>query len=198
MIISDLGENLYRKQGVYRDSPYLFNGLENWNIGKDEIVERERWDIFLNNRKVENSIWGVRGTRQPHLIIEPNKEWLKSSLKIQRDNFWEDSAFNVYYFYTENSIDYRANELFYSVQCYKPDQYPKSNLFQVVPVFKNIEEHENFLKYLEENSLDFKADAEGQSVEEIFPTYAKNVSTIIVYKLCKTMTIWLERYRTIL
>lgn len=46
------------------DFPYLFTSTVKWNIGKEEIVRRAKWDIFLEGRKLDISIYGVQATKQ--------------------------------------------------------------------------------------------------------------------------------------
>ena len=42
---------------------------------------------------------------------------------------------------------------------------------------------------------DFKVAVEPQSVDKIFPDYAKTVDDVIIYKLGKTLVQWLEQWR---
>jgi len=59
------------------DFPYLFTNMFNWNIGEGETGRRAKWDIFLNGRKLEISLFGVQSTKQSYYHIEPNIYWDK-------------------------------------------------------------------------------------------------------------------------
>lgn len=60
------------------DFPYLFTSIVNWNIGKEEIIRRAKWDVFLEGRKLDISIYGVQATKQTYYHIEPNMSYIKS------------------------------------------------------------------------------------------------------------------------
>ncbi|EQM95678.1 hypothetical protein MBAG_03644, partial [Coprobacillus sp. D7] len=65
----------------------------------------------------------------------------------------------------------------------------------VIPVFKSKQEHVDFIGYTKTHINEFKEDVVNQNIDEMFPDYAKNVNTVIVYKLGKTMVQWLENWR---
>ena len=59
----------------------------NWNIGSNEIGQRRKWDIFLNGRQLEISLYGVRGTRQEYFHIEPDNYIFELAGKIWNFTF---------------------------------------------------------------------------------------------------------------
>jgi len=64
-----------------------------------------------------------------------------------------------------------------------------------IPVFRSEQEHVEFMSYIKTFINDFKENVEKQNISEIFPDYAQNVDTVIVYKLGKTLVEWLENWR---
>ena len=173
------------------DFPYLFTSVLNWNIGQHETGRRAKWDIILNDRKLEVSLYGVQGTRQDHYHIEPDMKF-DGELGIKYDEYNNSIQ---YYFYYENNINYLAYKLFFEKQCYHDDQKALNKAFTVIPIFENEKEHNEFLDYVKKHKEDFKNAVDTQDINEMFPLYAKNVKTVIVYKLGKTLVQWLEKWR---
>lgn len=173
------------------DFPYLFTSTVNWNIGQKEIGRRAKWDIFLDGRKLDISIYGVKATRQTYYHIEPKMSYLRK-LDISL-NEYSDSI--QYYYYLQDSVEYLAYKLFFAMQCYRDDQKYKNNAFSVIPVFENEQEHTEFIEYIKTYKDDFKKDVDAQSVEEMFPFYAQTVDTVNVYKLGKVLVQWVDKWR---
>lgn len=173
------------------DFPYLFTNIFNWNIGNEEIGRRAKWDIFLNGRKLNISIYGVQATRQTYYHIEPNTYW-NSELGIHLNTI---SNSIKYYAYIQNSIEFLAYNLFFTMQSYGEDQRVYNKAFTVIPIFESEQEHSEFMDYIKTHNYDFIAAVEGQSIDEMFPTYSKNVNTVIIYKLGKTLVQWLDQWR---
>lgn len=173
------------------DFPYLFASICNWNIGKKEIIRMAKWDIFLDNRKLDIELYGVQATRQTYYHIEPKRYW-SDELGICLDKTTNSIR---YYAYMRNSIEFLGYKLFFEMQCYKEEQKIYNKAFTVIPVFENEQEHDRFMDYVKTYKNEFKADVERQSIEEMFPFYAKTVDTVIVYKFGKTLVQWLEQWR---
>ena len=173
------------------DFPYLFTDMLNWDIGKEETGWRARWSIYLDTRKLDTSLYGVQATRQTYYHIEPNTYW-DSTLGIQLNKL-SDSI--KYYAYIRNSIQFLAYKLFFTKQCYNDAQIAFNRAFTVIPVFESEQEHNEFMDYTREHKEDFSFAVDTQCIDEVFPRYAKNVDTIIVYKLGKTLVQWLDRWR---
>lgn len=95
----------------------------------------------------------------------------------------------------QDSVEYLAYKLFFTMLCYRDDQKYKNNAFSVIPVFENEQEHTEFIEYIKTHKDDFKKDVDAQSVEEMFPFYAQTVDTVNVYKLGKTLVRWLDKWR---
>jgi hypothetical protein len=181
-----------RETGIWvMDFPYLFTYIFNWNIGKEEIGRRAKWDIFLNSRKLNISFYGVQGTRQTYYHIEPSTYW-NSELGIHLNN---TSNSIKYYGYIRNSIEFLAYNLFFTKQCYEEDQIVYNKAFTVIPVFESEQERSEFMGYVKTHNYDFTAAVEAQSIDEMFPTYSKAVNTVIIYKFGKTLVQWLEQWR---
>lgn len=173
------------------DFPYLFTSGLNWNMGNNETGRRAKWDIFLENRKLDISLFGVQGTKQTYYHIEPKTYFFKElGLSI---NSTTDSI--QYYVYTKNSVEYLAFKLFFEMQCYRDDQRNLNRAFTVIPVFENEQEHDSFIEYVKQHKDGFKSDVENQSTNEMFPTYAATVPTVVVYKLGKALVQWLDTWR---
>jgi hypothetical protein len=173
------------------DFPYLFTSSVNWNIGREEIGRRSKWDIFLEGRKLDISIYGVQATKQTYYHIEPNMSYIKK-LGIYLNKF---SDYIQYYYYLQDSIKYLAYKLFFTMQCYRDDQKHLNKAFTVIPVFENEQEHNEFIEYVKIHKDDFKTDVETQDIEEMFPLYTQTVDTAIVYKLGKTLVEWLDNWK---
>lgn len=173
------------------DFPYLFTYIVNWNIGKEEICRRAKWDIYLKGRKLDVSLYGVQATRQTYYHIEPNTYW-DSELGIHLKN---TSNSIKYYAYIRNSIELLAFNLFFTKLCYKDVQIAYNKAFTVIPVFESEQEHIEFMGYVKTHISNFAADVEGQNIDEMFPTYSKVVNTVIIYKLGKTLVQWLDQWR---
>ena len=173
------------------DFPYLFTSMLNWNIGQNEIVRRTKWDIYLDGRKLDISLYGVQATRQDYWHIEPNM-YHDGDLGIKLNRF----IYSINYCaYLRNSINFLAYNLFFSKQCYHENQIACNKAFTVIPVFDSNHEHTEFMDYVRKNAKDFKKAIEIQSVSEMFPTYSQYVDTVAVYKLGKTLVQWLEQWR---
>lgn len=173
------------------DFPYLFTDMLNWNIGVKEIGTRLKWDIILNNRQVDFSLFGVQGTRQSFCHIEPNIYW-ESELGISLNKISDTIK---YYAYTEDSIEFLAFKLFFNKQCYQDKKLTHDKIFKIIPLFKSEQERLTFIKYLRNKKNDFRNAVEKQSVNEVFPEYAQFVDSIIIYKFCKTMVEWLNDWK---
>lgn len=185
----EIDENKPETNTWVMDFPYLFASACNWNIGSNEIGQRRKWDIFLNGRQLEISLYGVRGTRQEYFHIEPDNYIFELAGKI-----WNLPCYNMYYAYIENSVNYLAYKLFFSMQCYHMDQR-NEEAFKVIPVFNSENEHKEFIEYIKRNIEKFESDVDSMDVNEMFPLYAKNAKSVVVYKLCKTMVQWLAEWR---
>jgi len=172
------------------DFPYLFTYMLNWNIGKNETGRRAKWDVFLNGRQLEISLYGVQGTRQSYYHIEPNK-YDVSELGVQLHKTYDSI---IYYAYTLNSIRFLAYKLFFK-ECYDDSQIAFNKAFTVIPVFEDKQEHIEFIDYVKGNKGCFASDVEAQGIGEMFPTYAQAANTVIVYKVGKTLVQWLDRWR---
>ena len=96
------------------DFPYLFTSMLNWNIGNEEIGRRAKWDIFLEGRKLDISLYGVQVTKQTYYHIEPETYWSRDLGLCLNDI--TDSI--KYYAYMRDSIGYLAYKLFFTMQCY--------------------------------------------------------------------------------
>lgn len=173
------------------DFPYLFTSAINWNIGDKETGRRAKWDIFLEGRKLDISLYGVQATRQTYYHIEPETYWNRE-LGIYFNSLTDTVK---YYAYTKGSIKYLAYKLFFDLQCYKEEQRVFDKAFTVIPVFEDEQEHTEFIEYVITCREDFKKDVENQNVDEMFPEYSKTVNTVIFYKLGKTLVQWLDRWR---
>lgn len=173
------------------DFPYLFANMLNWNIGKEEIGRRLKWDIFLNGRELDISLFGVQGTRQSYYHIEPNMYW-DSELKIPLNNI-SDSI--KYYAYILNSIEFLAFKLFFKKQCYQDKEISYYKALSTIPIFQSEQERIDFIDYIKLYIDDFKKAVEKQNIDEMFPNYTKFADTVIFYKLGKTMVQWLENWR---
>lgn len=172
------------------DFPYLFAYIFNWNIGEREMGRRAKWDIFLNNRELDISLFGVQATRQTYYHIEPNTYWINElGLSINR---MTDSI--KYYAYMRDGIEFLAFKMFFTKQCYE-GQEAYNKALTVIPVFKNEQEHMNFMDHVKTHAIEFKIAIEAQSVDEMFPEYAQRVETVIVYKFGKTLVEWLYQWR---
>lgn len=173
------------------DFPYLFSNLLNWNIGEEEIGRRRRWHIYLNGRKLDISLFGVQSTRQTFYHIEPQIYWdLELDMPL-------DSLVNSvkYYAYIQNSINFLAFNMFFDKQCYKDQKTAYEKALLVIPVFKSENERVEFIQYVRNSTDEFKKAIKNQSIEELFPTYAKNMESVIFYKLGKTLVEWLKKWR---
>ncbi|RBP58448.1 putative DNA-binding protein [Alkalibaculum bacchi] len=186
-----IGEGIGNTDIWVMDFPYLFTYVFNWNMGEEEIGMRAKWDVFLNGRKLNISLYGVQATRQTYYHIEPNTYWNRE-LGIHLNN---TSNSIKYYAYIRNSVKFLAYNLFFSKQCYDEDQILYNRAFTVVPVFESEQEHNEFMSYVNTHKDDFTAAVEVQSIDEMFPTYSKNVTTVIIYKFGKTLVQWLEQWR---
>lgn len=173
------------------DFPYLFASMLNWNIGDKEIGRRAKWDIFLEGRKLDISLYGVQATRQTYYHIEPETYW-NSELGVHLNGMADTIK---YYAYMKDSIEYLAYKLFFTMQCYKEEQRIFNKAFTVIPIFEDEQEHIEFIEYVKGHREDFKQDVENQNVDEMFPEYSKVVNTVIFYKLGKTLVHWLDRWR---
>lgn len=173
------------------DFPYLFASICNWNIGKKEIIRMARWDIFLDNRKLDIALYGVQATKQTYYHIEPKRYW-SNELGICLDKTTNSIR---YYAYIRDSIEFLGYKLFFEMQCSNEEQKIYNKAFTVIPVFENEQEHERFMDYIKIYKNEFKAAVEEQSIEEMFPFYAQTVDTVIVYKVGKTLVQWLEQWR---
>lgn len=80
------------------------------------------------------------------------------------------------------------------MQCYHMDQR-NEEAFKVIPVFNSENEHKEFIEYIKRNIEKFESDVDSMDVNEMFPLYAKNAKSVVVYKLCKTMVQWLAEWR---
>lgn len=168
------------------DFPYLFASLENWNLGLQETGWRRRWYIFLEGRKLDIVLYGVQSSRQTYYHIEPEKFRI-DDLGL----YMKDSVSVPYYAYFENSIELLAYQLFAE----EGRMSGKQSWMRIIPVFKDHQEHAKFLEYIASNKGKFVSDVESMNVDDIFPSYARDADTVIVYKLCKTMTAWLGYWR---
>ncbi|WP_086443707.1 ATP-binding protein [Candidatus Enterococcus lemimoniae] len=173
------------------DFPYLFSNISNWNIGERETGRRLKWDIFLNGRELDISIYGVQATRQTFYHIEPKTYWDKA-LGISINGITDSIK---YYAYIENSIEYLAFNLFFDKQCYSDRELDYNKALQVIPVFKSEQEHLEFMEHIKTCVDEFELAVENQDINGMFPTYAKEVDTVIVYKLGKTLVQWLREWR---
>jgi len=173
------------------DFPYLFTNSVNWDIGKDELGWRLKWDFFLNNRKLNISVFGVQVTRQTYYHIEPNTYWANDlDMYLGKMN-----SPVKYYAYIQDSIKYLAYNLFLSKQCYKEEQKLYNNALTVIPVFESEQEHTQFMEYVNLQAIEFKNAVSIQNIDEMFPVYSQNVDSVVIYKLGKTLVQWLAQWR---
>lgn len=186
-----ISENRPETQTWVMDSPYLFSNMLNWNVGKDEIVRRAKWSIYLNGRKLDISLFGVQSTMQTYFLIEPNIYW-DGDIGLSLNTITNGIK---YYAYIQDSVRYLAFNIFFNKQCYTNKLLNYNKVLMVIPIFKNEQEHSNFINYVKTRIVDFKKSVENQDIDEMFPEYAKNVPTVIVYKLGKTMVQWLDEWR---
>lgn len=187
----NIGKDKSETQIWVMDFPYLFANVFNWNIGEGEIGRRAKWDIFLNGRVLDISLYGVQSTRQSYYQIEPNTYW-DNEFGISLNDIGDSIK---YYAYIQDSIEYLAFNLFFDKQCYQDKDLSYDKALAVIPVFKSKQEHVDFIGYTKTHINEFKEDVVNQNIDEMFPDYAKNVNTVIVYKLGKTMVQWLENWR---
>lgn len=173
------------------DFPYLFSNIFNWNIGDREIGRRAKWNVFLDSRKLDVSLYGVQATKQSYYHIEPNTYWT-NKLGLQ---FHKMTDSIKYYAYIKNSIEFNAFNLFFNMQCYDEKEVSYEKALSIVPVFESEEEHKLFMEYIYERKNDFKVAVDTQSVDEMFPDYAKTANTVVIYKLGKTLVQWLDQWR---
>ena len=173
------------------DFPYLFTSMLNWNIGNEEIGRRAKWDIYLEGRKLDISLYGVQATKQTYYHIEPETYWDRE-LGLRFNNMTDSIK---YYAYMRDSIEYLAYKLFFSMQCYREEQKVYNKALLVIPIFEDEREHNGFMQYVKKRKDDFKEDVENQNIDEMFPFYSKSVNTVIVYKIGKTMVQWLDKWR---
>jgi hypothetical protein len=174
------------------DFPYLFSNISNWSWRKEEIARRAKWSIFLNGRPLDMSFFGVQASRQIYYHIEPETYWVKG-LGIRLD----DKLNTVpYHAYIQNSVEFLAHKLFFSLQYYRDDGERIHDLaFSVIPVFESKQEHAEFMRYIEMNSCEFSSAVNNMDINEVFPTYARSADTVVVYKLGKALVQWLDRWR---
>ncbi len=166
--------------------PYLFTSMLNWNTGKEETCRQAKWDIFLENRKLDISLFGVQATKQTYYHIEPECYWCK-----EFGVHWDRMTDSIpYYAYRKDSIKYLAFKLFFEMQCYREDEKALNKAFTVIPVFENEFEQTEFLKYVKKRKENFRKHVESQDIEEMFPDYSRMVDTVICYKLGKTLVQW--------
>lgn len=173
------------------DFPYLFTSILNWNIGRNETGRRANWDIFINGRKLDFSLYGVQGTKQDYYHIEPETKF-ESGFGITLDKCTNGIK---YYFYLQNSVNLLAYKLFFSMQCYHEDQKVLNRAFSVIPVFECENEHVEFIDYVKNNIKNFILNVNKMNIDEMHPAYSQAVNTAIVYKLGKTLVQWLKRWR---
>ncbi len=186
-----IGEGIGDTDIWVMDFPYLFTYILNWNIGEEELGRRAKWDVFLNGRKLNISLYGVQATRQTYYHIEPNTYWNRE-LGIHLNN---TSNSIKYYAYIRNSVKFLAYNLFFTKQCYDEEQKMYNRAFTVIPVFESEQEHNEFMGYVKTRKNDFTTAVEAQSIDEMFPTYSKTVTTVIIYKFGKTLVQWLDQRR---
>lgn len=149
----------------------------NWNIGNEEIGRRAKWDIYLEGRKLDISLYGVQATKQTYYHIE---------LGTYRDrklglclNDMTDSI--KYYAYVRDSIEYPAYKLFFTMQYYCEEQKDYNKTLLVMPIFEDKREHNELMKYVKKRKDDSKKDVEKQNMDERFPLYSESVNTVISY-----------------
>jgi len=65
----------------------------------------------------------------------------------------------------------------------------------VIPIFESEREHTEFITYVRLHKENFKLDVEKQEISEMFPRYAQDATTVIVYKFGKTLVQWLGKWR---
>ncbi len=173
------------------DFPYLFTHPSIWNVGAKETGRRAKWDIFLDGRQLDISLYGVQATRQTYYHIEPEMYWEKElGIQLSKEN---DSI--MYYAYIRNSVSFLAYNLFFEKQCYQEVQKACNRSFSVIPVFESEQERIEFMDYVKMYATEFAAAVEAQSVDDMFPTYSSAVKTVIVYKFGKMLVQWLDRWR---
>lgn len=173
------------------DFPYLFTNVLNWDIGQREIGRRRKWNIFLKERELDISLWGVQATKQTYYHIEPKVYW-NNELGICLHSKTNSIK---YYAYIQNSVEFLAFNLFFNKQCYLDKEFYYDKALMAIPVFASDREHSLFMDYVKENKVKFKTDVESQNINEMFPGYAKAVDKVIIYKLGKTLVQWLEFWR---
>lgn len=100
-----------------------------------------------------------------------------------------------YYAYIQNSINFLAFNMFFDKQCYKDQKTAYEKALLVIPVFKSENERVEFIQYVRNSTDEFKKAIKNQSIEELFPTYTKNMESVIFYKLGKTLVEWLKKWR---
>lgn len=199
MILRNCNYNLEVKIGEGRaetgtwvmDFPYLFSYIFNWNIGRGEVGRRANWDIFLEGRRLDITLFGVQSTRQSYYHIEPNTYWT-DELGLCLNKMTNSIK---YYAYIKDSIEFLAFNLFFNMQCYGEKEICHSKALSVIPIFESEEEHKNFMIYLIDNKEEFTKYVDTQNINEMFPEYAKVVATTVVYKLGKSMVQWLDIWR---
>lgn len=174
------------------DFPYLFTSVSNWNMVKEETCRRAKWDIFLENRKLDISLYGVRTTKQTYYHIEPESYWSKE-LGVHCNDTSDSIKYSAY---IKTGIEYLSYNLFFEKQCYREDQKRLNKAFEVIPVFENESEHTKFIEYVKEHRDDFRKHVESQSIAEMFPSYSQKVDTVIYYKLGKTLVQWLDEWKS--
>jgi hypothetical protein len=187
----DIGEEKPETCIWVMDFPYLFANMNNWNIGAGETGRRLKWDIFLNGRELDISLFGVQGTRQSYYHIEPDVFW-DNDLKVSINNITDSIK---YYAYIQNSVAFLAFNLFFHKQCYQDRDLSYRKALMAIPVFKSEKERIKFMNYIKTQSDKFQLDVKDQNIDEMFPSYTKDVDTAIVYKLGKTLVQWLEGWR---
>lgn len=173
------------------DFPYLFSNILNWDIGEVEVGRRAKWNIYLNGRELDIQLYGVQATRQSYYHIEPNTYWTKD-LGLQFNKMIDAIK---YYAYIQDNINFMAFKLFFEKQCYKDKQLTYEKALAIIPVFECEEEHIQFMNYVVGQKREFVIDVESQDIDEMFPNYSKDASTVVIYKLCKTLVKWLNEWR---
>lgn len=186
-----IGEERPETSTWVMDFPYLFTNVFNWDMGKSETGRRAKWNIYLNGRELPVSLYGVQSTLQSYYHIEPKTYW-DNELGI----FIHKAASSIkYYAYIQDSIEFLAFKLFFDKQCYQDKELSYSKALMIIPVFKNEQEHLQFMQYVKSNSAQFRVDVDEQVVDEMYPEYAQKVNRVVIYKFCKTLVQWLDRWR---
>lgn len=187
----NIGEGKGETNTWVMDFPYLFTNTSNWNIGKEEMGYKTMWNIFLKGRELTICLFGVKSTKQSYYQIDPNK-YLLDDCNIYLNNTTNSIQ---YYAYIQDSTLFLAFNLFFEKQCYQDKDLTYRSALMVIPVFKSEQEHTDFICYIKSHVSDFKKAVENQSIDEMFPNYAKLVDTALVYKLGKTLVQWLASWR---